>query len=98
MAWPQNSVNAWMMGGVNNPIDSRVYRSVDMLSIGFPETATVSPQQTWAPNQNGYILQDQTWLPSTVAAARAGNPNIKLFALLNYGLPNMLSQVFGNAT
>jgi hypothetical protein len=98
MAWPQNSLNAWMMGGVNNPIDSRVYRSVDMLSIGFPETAKVSPQQTWAPNQNGYILQDQTWLPSTVAAARAGNPNIKLFVLLNYGLPNMLSQVFGSAT
>jgi hypothetical protein len=98
MAWPQNSVNAWMMGGVNNPIDSRVYRCVDMLSMGFPETARVSPQQKWAPNQNGYILQDQTWLPSTVAAARAGNSKIKLFVLLNYGLPNMLSQVFGGAT
>lgn len=102
MTWPKNSVNAWMIGGVENPIDSRVYKSVDMLSMGFPETAKVSAaQKQWPtppPYPEHYILQDQTWLPDAVSAARAGNENIKLLVLLNYGVSGMLSQIFSGST
>jgi len=102
MSWPKNSVNAWMMGGVSNPIDSRVYNSIDMLSMGFPKVAMVSEaQKKWndpPPYPDGYIIEDQDWLPNVTSAAKAGNATIKLLVLLNYGTPKPLSIIFNGST